>query len=85
MASNEIIELYESAKAIIAKVAKAQIEEKYGSVANAITEACKKPCETCGGSRKCPVCKGTGQDPTAIRMCWKCGGKGVCPDCKKGE
>jgi hypothetical protein len=32
---------YPTAKEIIAKVAKAQIEQKYGSVANAITELCQ--------------------------------------------
>ena len=32
---------YLTAKEVIAKVAKAQIEQKYGSVANAITELCQ--------------------------------------------
>ena len=42
------------------------------------------PCQTCKGSGKCVICKGSGSDPKehGLKMCWNCGGKGKCPDCK---
>lgn len=50
----------------------------------ALAKLKEQPCPTCGGSKKCPVCKGTGADPKegGLKMCWNCGGSGKCPDCK---
>lgn len=41
-------------------------------------------CETCGGSKVCPVCEGTGGLSASgeyDESCPKCSGTGACPDC----
>lgn len=48
-----------TAQEIIAGVAKAQVEEKYGSVANAITEKCKPKCQKPPASEFTKECRET--------------------------
>ena len=54
-----------------------------------------KPCTACGGSDRCPRCRGAGvmraprlrgtMGPTASRSCPDCGGSGRCRECTNGR